>query len=83
MPKDGESVTLYIILKLEIYPMRQLKKFFLKTYGCQMNELDSEIMVGLPSVVKVDLAGWPKAEGAASVAAPSTPEAPGRTTSRR
>lgn len=27
--------------------MRQLKKFFVKTYGCQMNELDSEIMVGL------------------------------------
>jgi tRNA-2-methylthio-N6-dimethylallyladenosine synthase len=27
--------------------MRQLKTFFIKTYGCQMNELDSEIMVGL------------------------------------
>jgi tRNA-2-methylthio-N6-dimethylallyladenosine synthase len=27
--------------------MRQLNKFFLRTYGCQMNELDSEIMVGL------------------------------------
>lgn len=27
--------------------MRQLSKFFLRTYGCQMNELDSEIMVGL------------------------------------
>ncbi len=27
--------------------MRQLKKFFIRTYGCQMNELDSEIMVGL------------------------------------
>ena len=26
--------------------MRQLKKFFVKTYGCQMNELDTEIMVG-------------------------------------
>jgi tRNA-2-methylthio-N6-dimethylallyladenosine synthase len=26
--------------------MRQLKTFFVKTYGCQMNELDSEIMVG-------------------------------------
>jgi len=26
--------------------MRQLKTFFLKTYGCQMNELDSELMVG-------------------------------------
>jgi tRNA-2-methylthio-N6-dimethylallyladenosine synthase len=26
--------------------MRTLKKFFLRTYGCQMNELDSEIMVG-------------------------------------
>lgn len=27
--------------------MQQLKKFFIRTYGCQMNELDSEIMVGL------------------------------------
>ena len=27
--------------------MRQLEKFFLRTYGCQMNELDTEIMVGL------------------------------------
>lgn len=27
--------------------MQQLKKFYVKTYGCQMNELDSEIMVGL------------------------------------
>jgi tRNA-2-methylthio-N6-dimethylallyladenosine synthase len=26
--------------------MRQLKTFYLRTYGCQMNELDSEIMVG-------------------------------------
>lgn len=26
--------------------MRQLKKFFVRTYGCQMNELDSEIMIG-------------------------------------
>lgn len=26
--------------------MRQLKNFFIRTYGCQMNELDSEIMVG-------------------------------------
>lgn len=26
--------------------MRQLKTFFIKTYGCQMNELDSEIMAG-------------------------------------
>ncbi|WP_193427186.1 tRNA (N6-isopentenyl adenosine(37)-C2)-methylthiotransferase MiaB [Candidatus Protochlamydia sp. W-9] len=26
--------------------MRSLKKFFVKTYGCQMNELDSEIMIG-------------------------------------
>jgi len=25
---------------------RELKTFFLKTYGCQMNELDSELMVG-------------------------------------
>lgn len=26
--------------------MRQLKTFFVKTYGCQMNELDTEIMIG-------------------------------------
>lgn len=26
--------------------MRQLKKFFIRTYGCQMNELDTEIMIG-------------------------------------
>lgn len=26
--------------------MRDLKTFFIKTYGCQMNELDSELMVG-------------------------------------
>jgi len=26
---------------------RNLKTFFIRTYGCQMNELDSEIMVGL------------------------------------
>lgn len=27
--------------------MNHLKKFFVRTYGCQMNELDSEIMIGL------------------------------------
>lgn len=27
--------------------MRELKTFFVRTYGCQMNELDSDIMVGL------------------------------------
>jgi tRNA-2-methylthio-N6-dimethylallyladenosine synthase len=27
--------------------MRHLNSFFIRTYGCQMNELDSEIMVGL------------------------------------
>lgn len=26
--------------------MRQLKTFYIRTYGCQMNELDSEIMIG-------------------------------------
>lgn len=26
--------------------MRELKTFFVKTYGCQMNELDSDIMIG-------------------------------------
>ena len=28
------------------YSKRKLKTFFLRTYGCQMNELDSELMVG-------------------------------------
>lgn len=27
--------------------MKELKKFYVRTYGCQMNELDSEIMVGI------------------------------------
>lgn len=27
--------------------MRQLKKFYVRTYGCQMNELDTEMMVGM------------------------------------
>lgn len=27
--------------------MRELKTFYIRTYGCQMNELDSEIMVGI------------------------------------
>ncbi len=27
--------------------MRDVRKFFVRTYGCQMNELDSEIMVGM------------------------------------
>ena len=26
--------------------MKQLKTFYIRTYGCQMNELDSEIMIG-------------------------------------
>jgi tRNA-2-methylthio-N6-dimethylallyladenosine synthase len=26
--------------------MRDLETFFIRTYGCQMNELDTEIMVG-------------------------------------
>lgn len=26
--------------------MRQLKTFYVRTYGCQMNELDSEVMIG-------------------------------------
>jgi tRNA-2-methylthio-N6-dimethylallyladenosine synthase len=26
--------------------MRQVKKFFVRTYGCQMNELDAEVMIG-------------------------------------
>lgn len=29
--------------------MRQLKTFYVRTYGCQMNELDSEIMAGMLS----------------------------------
>ncbi|MBN4066836.1 tRNA (N6-isopentenyl adenosine(37)-C2)-methylthiotransferase MiaB [Simkania negevensis] len=28
-------------------PRREMKKFFVRTYGCQMNELDTEVMVGL------------------------------------
>src|ERR1700722_16014331 len=28
------------------FSMRSLSTFFVKTYGCQMNELDSEIMIG-------------------------------------
>ena len=28
-------------------PQRALKKFYLRTYGCQMNELDSEVMAGI------------------------------------
>lgn len=27
--------------------MRQLKNFYVRTYGCQMNELDTEVMVGI------------------------------------
>lgn len=27
--------------------MRELKTFYVRTYGCQMNELDTEIMVGI------------------------------------
>lgn len=27
--------------------MRQLNKFYIRTYGCQMNELDTEVMVGI------------------------------------
>ena len=27
--------------------MRHLKKFYVKTYGCQMNELDSDVMTGI------------------------------------
>jgi tRNA-2-methylthio-N6-dimethylallyladenosine synthase len=30
----------------EMTSMRSLKTFFIRTYGCQMNELDTEIMVG-------------------------------------
>src|SRR6478735_2464570 len=26
--------------------MKKLKNFYIRTYGCQMNELDSEIMIG-------------------------------------
>lgn len=26
---------------------KEIKKFFVKTYGCQMNELDTEVMVGM------------------------------------
>ncbi len=29
--------------------MRELKTFYVRTYGCQMNELDSEVMTGILS----------------------------------
>lgn len=33
--------------KILIYTMQEPKTFFVKTYGCQMNELDSEVMAGM------------------------------------
>lgn len=41
---------------------RELKTFFMRTYGCQMNELDTEIMVGL--LQKRGLARVPNEEDA-------------------
>ena len=29
-----------------MFVMRDLKTFYIRTYGCQMNELDSEVMIG-------------------------------------
>jgi tRNA-2-methylthio-N6-dimethylallyladenosine synthase len=45
----NHASSLQSLFILNFYPhffMRQLKKFFVRTYGCQMNELDSEIMIG-------------------------------------
>lgn len=36
----------FILFFRRISSMKQPKTFFVRTYGCQMNELDSEIMVG-------------------------------------
>jgi len=45
----GGKRTILIQFLLHIsksFHMRSLKTFYVRTYGCQMNELDSEIMVG-------------------------------------
>ena len=40
-------ILLFYVTYKHMSTMKQLKTFFIRTYGCQMNELDSEVMIGL------------------------------------
>jgi tRNA-2-methylthio-N6-dimethylallyladenosine synthase len=47
LKKENISIMLFPSKQMRITKtMRKLKTFYIRTYGCQMNELDSEIMVG-------------------------------------